>query len=221
MCIFFAIGLSFSLLLNYQISFVVVCLFLVALLLIGVLTFIYLSAFAKNILYIDHNKIEFVNLKNSSAMSLNEIYKIKIKRRTNGIIREMYIWSKNGKSIFISAFENDFERIEKIIRDSVGKDLSITEVVEPIDFDHFLFYPIFGLCAGVLSILYFDILINLNTQLIDIVFYLISIYVFILGVFFILKKPIFSRSAKKNATADFITGMILIIFSIITLLNIF
>lgn len=219
LCVFFAIGILLSLLFfNYQISLGIVYVFLGLLLLFGVLTFNFLSTYAKNKLFIDDKKIELVNLKNLSAINLCEIYKIRIKRRTNKIIREIYIWPKNGRPFFISAFENDFTRIEKIIKDSVGKDVLIKEIVEPLDFDHFLFYPIFGLCTGVLSIIFFNTILNANIQNINILFFIISIYTFALGVFFILKKPMFSRSAKNNATADYIFGAIFIFFSIVVLL---
>lgn len=204
--------------LNFQIYSWVVCILFGALLLTGALTFNFLSTFAKNRLFINHNKIELTNSKKSSAINLSEIYKIRIKRRTNRIIREIYLWSKSGRSLFISAFENDFNRIEKTIKDDVSKDVLIKEVVEPLDFDHFLFYPIFGLSVGILSVLFFDTMLNLNNQTINIVFFIICIYTLALGAFFILKKPIFSGSAKNNATADYIFGAIFIFFSIVILL---
>ncbi|OGF29187.1 hypothetical protein A2531_01815 [Candidatus Falkowbacteria bacterium RIFOXYD2_FULL_34_120] len=219
LCIFFGVGLLFTLLFfNYQISFGIVYMLFGVLLLTGILTFRFLSNFAKNILFIDNNKIILTNSKNSSAINLCEVYKIRIKRRTNGAIREIYIWSKNGKPFFISAFENDFDRIEKIIIDGIDKDVLIKEVVEPLNFDHFLFYPIFGLCTGVLSALFFNTIFNANIQIINIALIIACIYAFVLGIFFILKKPMFSRSAKKNAIADYIFGAILIFFSIVIFL---
>jgi hypothetical protein len=177
-----------------------------------------LSSIAKNKLFIDDKKIELTNRKNYFVINLSEVFKVKIKRRTNGIIREIYIWSQKGRPLFINAFETDFKRIEKIIRAGINKEVLVKEVVEPLDFHHFLFYPIFGLIIGVLSTLFFNVILNANIQIINIGLVVIVIYTLFLGIFFILKKPIFSRSAKNNPIADYVVGIILIAVSLIILL---
>lgn len=204
---------------EYSVSFVVFYIFLGVFTILGFLTFVFFSSFSKNRLLIDEKAIKLINLKSSSEIKFNEIYKIKIKRRTNGITREIYIWPKNNKPLFISAFENDFEKIERIIKVKLNKNSSITEIKELIDLDHILFYPILGLCVGFFSFIILDMVLNLGARAFNIFSLITAIYLFVLGIYFLIKRPICAIGAKKNARVDFVFGLLLIIFSIIILLK--
>lgn len=216
LCLFFMIGASFLTTISRNPStLLILTLLLCVLIFFLIITFIFLSSIAKNRLLIDDEKIELVNTKNSTRILLSEIIRLKIKRRSSGAIREMYIWSRSGESLFINAFEDGFEQIEKLVRDRLGKDVAVQEIVEPIVLDHILFYPIFGLCVGILSILFLNMVMTADGRMLDMVNLATIIYLFFLGIFFLWKKPMLSRSAKKNATADIAFGLVLIIYSIV------
>ncbi len=186
-----------------------------------IITFIYFASVVKNKLIIDDKQILLINKKNSSAINFNEVVKIKIKRRTNGIIREIYLWTQNGKPLFINAFENKFEKIERMINNSLNKEVKREDFKELIDLDHILFYPILGSVIGFSSILFIITILKADEKLIDIFFYIVSLYSFALGLFFFFKRPISIRSAGRRSSVDLFFGVLFVIFPILVLLSIF
>jgi hypothetical protein len=215
----FFVGLYiFSNLFNCPIPSIFFYIFLGVFSMLGLLTFVFFFSISQNHLLIDDKTIRLINLKNSSAINWQKINKIKIKRRTNGVIREIYIWSDN-KSLFINAFENDFEKIEKLLKKSINANVLIKEITEPLDFDHILFYPILGLCIGAFCSLLLFALFHASPKNINLVTLSTGIYLFILGIYFFIKKPQHARDAKKHAITDYIFGLIFIIFSIILFLT--
>ena len=186
-----------------------------------IITFVYFASVINNKLIINDKQILLINKKNSSAINFNEVVKIKIKRRTNGIIREIYLWTRSGKSLFINAFENNFEEIERTINNSLDKEIQRKDLKELIDLDHILFYPILGSVISFSSILFINTILKVDEKLINIFFYTVSLYSFALGLFFVFTKPISARSAKRSGNVDLVFGVLFVIFSILVLFNIF
>lgn len=137
------------------------------------------------------------------------------------MIREIYLWTQNGKSLFINAFENNFKEIERTINNSLDKEIQREEFKELIDLDHILFYPILGLIIGFSSISFINTILKSDKKLIDIFFYTVSLYSFVLGLFFFFKRPISTRSAKRRSSVDLVFGVLFVIFPILVLLSIF
>ena len=214
--IFFFIGLFVAdFVFSYEISLSVVYLFIVVFSALAFATFVFLSSLSRNKLFIDDKMIKLENAKIFSSTTFEEISRIKIKRRRNGEIREIYIWTKKGRPIFISAFEDDFKNIKKILHVSITNNIPIKETREPLDFDHFLFYPIFGICTGLITLIVLNAMLNSSIKAGRAFTLSSSFFEFFLGIYFILKKPLFSRGTKKYASIDYITGGALIIFSIL------
>ncbi|MDD5639360.1 MAG: hypothetical protein PHR47_00955 [Candidatus Pacebacteria bacterium] len=179
------------------------------------LTFLFFISISKIKLRVDDKKIEKINDKNIQIIKFSEISKIKVKRRTNRIIREIYIKLINNKNIILTAFEEDFENIFSILKKKSNTSISIVEVKEYINFDHFLFYPILGLLIGFLSIGFFKLITTTSFSNIKIILQIFSIYLLILSIYFIIEKPISAREARNNSQiADYLMAIILFCSSI-------
>ncbi|MDD4931283.1 MAG: hypothetical protein PHG66_04050 [Candidatus Colwellbacteria bacterium] len=185
---------------------------------IGILTFQFLSSISKVRLFINEEKIERINGKSVDKFLFSNIKIIKIKRRTNGVIREIYILFSDKRSLFLTAFEDDFEDIKDILLDKTNKKISIKEAREPISFDHPIFYPALGLLIGFISILSFRATLNASSYQASFITIICSIYAASVGTYFIFNRPISSRYKDKSAVIDYITGSIFICAGIILIL---
>lgn len=173
---------------------------------IGILTFQFLNSISIVKLHISDKKIERMNAGAVKGFFLSDISGIKIKRRTNGAIREIYIWFNNKKSLFLTAFEENFENIKNILADKTDKNTAVKEIREPIDFDHPLFYPFLGLLIGFSSIYFFKLISGLNSSQAKIIMFVSSVFVLLLGAYFVFKKPISARYEEKRSVIDCVIG---------------
>ena len=216
LCLFFCLGLLFvQLFVKVEIFSSLFIIFASALVIFIIMTFVYLSVYSQNKLIINEMNIALANGKNSASLCFKDIIRLKIKRRTNGVIREIYMWTQSGKALYINAFENDFEIIEKEIKKFIPGNTKIEEEREFINLDHFLFYPIFGLIIGLISMFSLTALSGLSEGKTVLLFWAISIYAFALGWYFAIKKPLSLRSAKNTAKSDYFFAALLIIISVI------
>jgi len=204
----------FSYLLNFYIPPIVLLLVGVVFVVIYLITYRYLSSLSTiQIRIIDH-MIERRKGSNTEKYSLDEISSLKAKRRTDGIIRELYISFTNNKRLHISALEGQFEKFKDSLLEKTHNKIPLKEVREPLDFDNILFYPFLGLTIGCFGVLFFKLMIQANNSSLRIIFFAFSAYTLFLAVFFILKKPISAGSGKDQAITDYIFGTIMFLGSI-------
>lgn len=183
------------------------------------LTLLFFISISKIKIRIDDEKIEKISGKDIQIIRFSEISRIKAKRRTSGVIREIYIDLRNKKNIVLTALEEGFEDIFTILKEKSNTSASIVEVKECIDFDHVLFYPILGLLVGFLSIGCFKMVTIISFSIVKIILQVFSIYQLILSLYFITKKPISAREARNNGgIADYIMGIVLFCTSIFMIL---
>jgi len=206
--IFFGLLLS-SQLLNIQLLPSLYLSFIVAFFLLGVISFRSLNILKKTIIRLSDQEIERCNGKISERFLLSEVESIKIKRRKNGVVREIYIFSKSHKHLFISAFEQDFEVLTSSLLDKIDKGIPIHENYEPLDFDHILFYPILGLTIGFCFVCFLKLIISVNQTILKYFGFAISGLACSLAVFFTSWKPISRRTANKNNAIDYIITIIM------------
>lgn len=192
--------------------------FPILLIIFYLLTSNYLNYLSKSIINIQDGYIERRNGKNTERFLLSNIKSIDIKRRKNGNIREIAISFINNKSLYINAFEEDFETIEKILLKDINKKIISKERKEPIDYDSLFFYPILGLVISFVSIFVYTKVVLIDYSKNKMLFPLFSVYLFSLGIYFLAKKPISIRSGKNTVVADIILGITMIIASILVLI---
>ena len=208
-----------SKILYYPISEFIFLLIGGALLVLDILTFRFLDSISRVKLNISEMKIERINAKSTESFLFSDIRKIKIKRRTNGKIREIYIYFNNKNRLFLNAFEENFENIKNIISKRTRKNVEIKEWREFIDFDHPLFYSILGIPISFLSVYFFRLILNMNNFQAKVMVFIFSVYIFFLGLFFIFKKPISTRYDVERMFADYIFGIFMICIALMLFLG--
>ncbi len=140
---------------------------------------------------------------------LEDIIKINIKHTTRKTIREVAVFTREGKNIFINGLE-EFDKFTKELCASAGKEVEIKEITEPFDFDHTLFYPVLGILLSFIGISFFKLVINFNSQNIKLLFVIFSIYLVGLGGYFLYTRPISKSYGKNRMVADWVWATILI-----------
>jgi hypothetical protein len=118
--------------------------FITVFFLLGVISFSSLHELARMKINVTDQEIICVRGSTMNRYPLKDIQSVRTKRRSTGAIRAIYFLFQNHKHLSINGFEDGFDQLEKTIIDKVNPTISTTEVREPIDFDHPLFYPIFG-----------------------------------------------------------------------------
>jgi hypothetical protein len=181
---------------------------------LGVISFRFLNLLMIMKIRLSDLEIERLRGNKSERYLLSEVETIKIKRRSNGDIREIYIFFRNHKHLYISAFEQDFDYIAGILADKVDKGTLICEKREPINFDHLLFYPILGLIISFCFICFLKGIIHIDYNVFKYYEFVISTLACLMAVFFACWKPIARRSGKKNVAIDYIIAVAMFILSI-------
>jgi len=118
--------------------------FVTAFLLLGVISFSSLHKLARLKITISEQEMICVNGSTTKRYLLKEIQSIRIKRRSTGGIRDISLLLEKHKHVSINGFEEVFEPLRDSIMSKVDPTISIIEFREPMDFDHPLFYPVFG-----------------------------------------------------------------------------
>ncbi len=206
-CILVGIVLA-SYIFNIQVSGLEVFLVIMVGLLVIWLTWWFLASLSKTKLCLGDEYIERIDENDSQRVYLSDIEVIKIRRRTSGIIREIYLWSRNNKKLFFSGFEDNFKDIELYIRKKILVE-KIKEERELFDFDHWLFYPFLGILLGILGIGLMVLLQNLSDNILFIFLFIFSIFMFLLSMYFIFSQPISARRGKKSVIVDYLIGVIM------------
>jgi len=140
---------------------------------------------------------------------LSQINKVKVKWTTNKTIREMYIWLNGGKSIFISALDHP-EKFMNDLLQRLRKNVVVSYVHEPLDFDHPLFYSLLGLPISGVGVLTIKLISDLKYQSLRIVLIVFGLYLISLGSYFLIAKPLAKRYDGKKIIYDYLVGILMI-----------
>jgi hypothetical protein len=208
-----------SKILNYHLSLVAYLSIGVSLFLVGLLTFRFLNSLSQIKILISDGKIERINKKTTETFILSELTRIKIKKRVNGGIREIYLWFGKGKNMFITSFENNFEQIKELILENIGPKVPIKGTKEIIAFDHPLFYSLLGLPISFLGLFLVKLSENLDYSGLKFLQFIFFIYSFAMGIYFVMAKPLSARYNSKNKLSDYIFGGVMICASILIFIS--
>ncbi len=175
-------------------------------LLLSAITFPFLYTVTRLKFLISDHEIRRINRLKSVDYPLPDISNIKIKRRRNGVIREIYIRFKNRPNLVITACENEFESIHAELVRRIDRNVTVEEIREPLDYDHLLFYPVLGLIISFAGIGVFKLIGNISYSSGRVIMFAVAGYLLTMAVYFILKKPLYSRTGGKHKTSDMIMG---------------
>ena len=182
-----------------------------------VLLFKLFDSLSRVIVIISDKRLERVNGGKSENYIIADIKEIRIKRTKRNIIREIHISFPDGKGIFISALE-EFEDFISTLTSRLGKDVVIKKIREPIDFDHPLFYSVLGFPISFACILLFKTVTHVDFFKMKGIIFIFFIYLFSVGIYFLIKKPLSQRYGNKNYPADYVVGLFMVCCGICCLL---
>jgi hypothetical protein len=163
---------------------------------------------------------EYIQKSNTKYL-IKKIKKITVKRTTKGYVREIKINLDNGISTYINNSNNDVEKFLIRLKEYIPKGTIIKVIDEPLDFDHIIFYPALGIVISFVSVEFVRFFVNFGNEYMNLISYVVSSFTFILGMYFILYKPIYKRDDRKGQKADYIWGGFFIIGSVLVLISIY
>jgi hypothetical protein len=137
---------------------------------------------------------------------LAEVTRIRIVRTSRKNLREITAQMRNGRRLSMNGVE-DFERLEQDLRSRLPANVAVTEVREPIDYDHPLFYVIFGLITGVAFTLAVRAMATLSESGLKWATHAIAYYSALLGIYVLLARPLSQRYGPKSRTGDLVLGL--------------
>lgn len=198
--------------------------FLLGIILILIMFRIYTARFLNHFLKTRINSadefLEKIGPNFQEKVLIKDINKIIIVKTATKNIREIRVYHEK-KVIIFNGVDNFKEFVEELIK-KCGKNVSLKIIKEPIDYDHPLYYLYFGLLVGFASVFFLkwiSFLSSSGTGL-NVLSYVISGYVSIMGLYFIIGKPLSKRYGKKSYRADFIWGLLLILGAVIIFISV-
>ena len=148
-----------------------------------------------------------------SAIRFDEIRCMRIKTTVHGTIREIVLRASDGTRFGISGVR-DFESLRNDLTVRLSSEVEVSEFNELIDFDHPLFYVVFGALVGCGVVGMMRLAPSLSYENARIVNLAISVFVFFAGVHWIRTKPGAATYGQNVAKADRIFGMTMILIAV-------
>ena len=109
----------------------------------------------------------------------------------------------------------DFERLEQELRRRIPVSATVTETREPIDYDHPLFYVVFGTLTGAAFTLAVRGMASLSQGGLKWVTLGISCYSVVLGTYVFIARPISQRYGPKSRFGDLVLAFFAILAGVV------
>lgn len=172
-----------------------------------IVTRIYFKRYLETKILLSTGSIERIGLDNHQKMDFSEIEKLVVKKKTDHLMREIRVIGKQEMLVF-DGLENMDQLGRELERRFKGE---VKVIKEPMDFDSPIFYPVLGLIIGGVSAGLFDYLLNFPEAHFVYLKWILVCYLFCMGMFFFLARPIYKRRGKDSRFADAIFGIILML----------
>ncbi len=136
--------------------------FITVFFLLGLISFSFLHNLARMKINISDQEIICALGSKINRYLLKDVQSVRIKRRFTGVIRTISFLLQNDKHLSINGFEDEFDQLKNTIISKIDPTISAIEVKEPIDFDHPLFYPIFGTIMSLCFVVMIKVAVLVN-----------------------------------------------------------
>jgi hypothetical protein len=173
-----------------------------------------LRGYAMLELRLDDTHIERVRGDRVEKYQLAELVGLRIVRTSRKSLREITARLTGGRRLSMNAVE-DFEGLEQDLRSRLRANVTVTEAREPIDYDHPLFYVVFGLVVGVAFTLAVRAMATLSAGGMKWATLAIACYSALLGIFVLVARPLTQRYGPKSRTGDFILGLFALVAGLV------
>jgi hypothetical protein len=164
-----------------------------------------LRGYAQIRLSMDESSIERTRGTSSEQYPLADVAGLRVVRTSRGSIREITARLGNGRRLSVNGVEA-FERFEEELRRRVPAGIAIAEAREPIDYDHPLFYVIFGVLVGLAFTTAVRAMATLGEGGVRWTFLGIAGYSFVLGAYVLIARPIAQRYGPRSRLGDIFLG---------------
>ena len=165
-----------------------------------------LRGYATLELRLDDTHIERVRGETVEKFAFADITRLRIVRTSRKNLREITVTTKKGRRLSMNGVE-EFERLEPELRRRIPAGATVTEAREPIDYDHPLFYVVFGLVTGAAFALAVRAMATLNESGLKWTTLAIACYSALLGIFVLLARPLAQRYGPKSRIGDLLLGL--------------
>jgi hypothetical protein len=145
---------------------------------------------------------------------LADVVRLGTKRTSRRSIREITASLRDGRRLSMNGVE-DFERLEQELRSRIPASAAVTEVREPIDYDHPLFYMFFGGLVGLTFTLAVRGMTTLCEGGLKWVTLGVSCYSVVLGAYVLIARPISERYGRKSRFGDFLLGLFALLAGVV------
>jgi hypothetical protein len=150
----------------------------------------------------------------SEKYPLADVVGLRVLRTTRGSIREITARLRSGRSLSMNGVEG-FEGLEQELRSNIPASAAVVETREPIDYDHPLFYVVFGALTGVAFTTAIRAMSSLGEKGLKWTTFGIAGYSFVLGAFVLLARPLSQRYGPKSRFGDFLLGSLALLAGIV------
>ncbi len=195
-----------SLLLKYPLSIYVYLAFTGALTMINVMLFFLFDYMNKIKIRFAGPVMERITPKGTEIYPYDNISGVKIKRTSRAAIREIYIYCRGDKNVFISGLDQ-FEAFLEHLQKALAPEVPVKKIREVIDFDHPLFYALLGLPISFFGLWLTRSIMTIDYARMKILLFIFSVYLLGVGLYFLWKKPIAKRFGDKKKYSDYLFGL--------------
>lgn len=195
-----------ALFLKYPLSIYVYLTFAGALIFINAMLFPLFKYMKKIKIRFAGQIMERITPKGTEIYPIDNISSVKIKRTSHATIREIYIYCRGEKNVFISALDQ-FEAFLEHLQNALSSDVPVKKIREVIDFDHPLFYSLLGFPISFTGLWFIKSVMTIDYARMKILLIIISLYLLGVGFYFWGKRPIANRFGDKKKYSDYVFGL--------------
>lgn len=143
----------------------------------------------------------------SEQFRLADVAWLKVVRTCRGSIREITARLGDGRRMSVNGVE-DFEQFGAELRGRIPAGAAFIETREPIDYDHPLFYVVFGGLTGIVFTLVLRAMSTLGRGGLKWATLGIAAYSFALGIYVLIARPLAQRYGPQSRFGDVILGAV-------------
>jgi predicted cobalt transporter CbtA len=163
-------------------------------------------SYARIELHLDDSCLERTRGTTTERCPLADITRLSVLRTSRKSTREITAGLNDGRRFCMKAVE-DFERFEQELRSRIPAGAAVTEAREPIDYDHPLFYVVFGVLVGLTFTLAIRAMYTLSGGGLKWLTLGIACYSFVLGTYVLFARPLSQRYGPQSRFGDFVLGL--------------